>query len=69
MTDLHVTVDPNRCVGSQMCIHVAPEMFSLNAKGQAQVGSVTSRDAAIEAAEQCPMEAIAVSESGSVIAP
>ncbi len=64
-----IQVDHNKCVGSQMCIYVAPDMFELDAGGQAEVKSITDRSKAIEAAEQCPMEAITVTEGGEVIAP
>jgi ferredoxin len=66
---VQVSVDHNKCVGSQMCVYVAPEMFALDAGGQAEVKQLVSRDKAIEAAEQCPMEAISVFEDGQVLAP
>lgn len=66
---IEVTIDLDRCVGSQMCLFVDPQMFGLGGTGQAELIGRIDRDKAIEAAEQCPMEAITVTEEGSVIAP
>lgn len=50
------------CIGCGACTAVAPEVFDLNADGLAEniVGDVPAElaDAAKEAAESCPVEAI-----------
>jgi ferredoxin len=66
---LEIRIDLDRCVGSQMCVHVDPQMFGLGSVGQAELIGPIDRDKAIEAADQCPMEAITVTEEGAVIAP
>jgi ferredoxin len=54
-----VHVDPDLCVGSTICIGIAPESFALQADGHAAyVGDVAHGDAAAEAAQNCPVSAI-----------
>jgi ferredoxin len=66
---LEIRIDLDRCVGSQMCVHVDSTMFGLGPTGQAELIGAIDKDKGIEAADQCPMEAITVFEGGAVIAP
>lgn len=59
---LRIQVDHDKCVGSRICIAIAPKVFELDANGQA---SVLDPDAdTIEtirmAAEGCPVTAITI---------
>lgn len=59
---VRVTVDHDVCVGSAMCVALAPALFRLNEDRQAEVvaGGVVTADLAAEAAENCPVGAITV---------
>ena len=59
---LEVTVDHDRCVGSTMCTLAAPAVFALDDAGQSVVRDATaaSRATVVDAAAECPMEAISV---------
>ena len=59
---LDISVSHDRCVGSQMCILTAAATFELGAGGQAIVTDAAGddRDTIVEAASQCPVEAITV---------
>jgi ferredoxin len=64
---LHVTVDPELCIGSGSCVHLAPGAFALDDDG---VADAISPDAATEdqlrlAARSCPTGAITVREEPS----
>ncbi len=65
--ELTVAVDHNRCVGSTMCVQVASETFALNEEGQSIVidPNGASREQVLDAAEQCPMEAITVDDAAT----
>lgn len=64
MSDLRwrVTVDRTRCVGSGLCAGVAPGAFWLDERRRSRpVGEWTApSEAVLEAAEGCPVEAIAI---------
>ncbi|MGW2488136.1 ferredoxin [Streptomyces sp. NPDC001606] len=61
-----VTVDPARCVGSGVCAAVAAAHFAVHDRRSRPVHPVTEPDdAVLDAAETCPMEAIAVREAGT----
>lgn len=70
---LHITVDHDRCVGSTMCVQIAGAVFVLDASGQSVVEDPTGADTAtiVDAASQCPMEAIEVvdSDTGEALFP
>jgi ferredoxin len=56
-------VDPDLCTGCELCVDTAPDVFEM--KGDVAVAKVDavpadSEDAAKEAAESCPAEAIAI---------
>ncbi len=59
---VRVAVDHDVCVGSAMCVAIAPAVFRLNDERQAEVvpGEVVAADLAAEAAENCPVGAITV---------
>lgn len=59
---LRVSVDHNKCVGSTICVLIAPNVFALNEKGQSTVVNTDGdiEDRIIQAAEQCPLSAITV---------
>lgn len=61
MSDPEVRVDGDVCMGIGMCRAVAPGAFRLeNGKSVFIPGSGTSDDDVIEAAENCPVEAILI---------
>ena len=65
--EIRVAVDHNRCVGSTMCVQVAGETFALNEERQSIVidPSGASREQVLDAAEQCPQEAITVDDAAT----
>jgi ferredoxin len=65
-------VDADTCIGSGMCAGIAPELFTLTGGVAAAVpGPVPPDQAAIDAAESCPVEAITVHDAADdhLIAP
>ncbi|SDY94836.1 ferredoxin [Micromonospora pattaloongensis] len=67
-----VTVDPRRCIGSGICAGAAPGHFVLvDAVSIPLDELIAPEDSVLDAAESCPMEAIAVRDAadGRVIAP
>jgi len=71
---LVIVVDPDRCVGSAMCVAMAGDVFELPVGAQhARVvdPAGASPAAIVEAAESCPTMAITVrdAESGVVLFP
>lgn len=74
MTDerWRITVDRGTCIGSAVCIGTAPNRFVLDGAASTPIDDEIDPDeAAIDAAESCPMEAIRVvdASSGKVLAP
>jgi len=71
--EVRISVDHIKCVGSRLCVQTAESVFALDANGQSTVMNPAgdSRARIIEAAEQCPMEAITVEdvETGIVLFP
>lgn len=66
--DWTVQVDRDRCVGSGMCVGVAPHLFTLedgHSRPTTGVVSAVDADVAMAAVECCPMEAITVVDSTS----
>ncbi|MFD7734225.1 ferredoxin [Kitasatospora phosalacinea] len=70
---LVVTVDRTRCIGSGLCARTAPADLSLAPDGRATPARPDTAASAelTEAAEMCPVEAIAVRDAatGELIAP
>lgn len=64
---LRISVDHDRCVGSEMCIALAEGVFAINENGQSVAvdPAGAGRDQILEAAEQCPTEAISVFDDAS----
>jgi ferredoxin len=61
---MKIEVNLNKCQGYAQCVAEAPEIFTLNADGLAEVlsASVTADDEkyAVAAADLCPMQAISI---------
>ncbi len=53
-------MDKNKCVGSTICVQLAPEVFALDEHRQSKVVDADGVDAdrLLETAEQCPVSAI-----------
>jgi ferredoxin len=53
-------VDRDVCIGSAMCVSIAPEVFELDDEGLSRVVNPDAGDEDLlrEAAENCPMQAI-----------
>jgi ferredoxin len=66
-----VTVDPERCVGSGVCVGTAPGRFVLDgARSRPVEELVEPAQAVLDAAETCPTEAIGVLDAaGRPLAP
>jgi ferredoxin len=61
---LQVTVDPDLCIGSGSCVHLAPGAFELDEDGVADVidPDAAPDDRLRQAARSCPSGAISVEE-------
>jgi ferredoxin len=61
---LRVHIDYDRCVGSAICVRIAPGVFALNDAGQSSVRDPDgdSTEKVLEAAEGCPTMAILVED-------
>jgi ferredoxin len=70
---VHIEIDPECCVGSSVCVIVAPEVFVLTEDGQSRVHDPggAALETIIEAAEGCPTMAIRLRDpnSGELIFP
>jgi len=56
-----IRVDSTLCVGSGMCVGVAPDHFVLvDGRSQPTTPELSSSDAVRDAASCCPMEAITI---------
>jgi ferredoxin len=55
-----IKVDYDKCVGSRICVAIAPKVFKLNSDGQAAVADAAGDDRATiqTAIEACPVSAI-----------
>jgi ferredoxin len=62
MSDHRARVDNRGCVGTGMCQSIAPGAFSLGTDGRSSYvpGSGTALETLLEAAENCPVQAITV---------
>ncbi|MEU5098370.1 ferredoxin [Streptomyces sp. NPDC020996] len=63
----HVDVDRSLCIGSAQCVHHAPDGFRLDAGRQSQPvePETDAGERILEAAENCPVEAIRITLQGS----
>ena len=59
---MKITVDQNKCIGCGRCSEICANTFRLNTQGKAEVISTENSDCAIQAADECPMEAIFIEE-------
>ena len=67
-----VTVDRDVCIGSGMCASLDPAHFQLVDHKSSPVSELTDpSDDAVDAAENCPVEAILIADAatGATIAP
>ena len=64
---LSISVDHDLCVGNQMCISIATKAITLNDDRQAIPADIEgdTEEIILEAAEQCPMAAISVTDAES----
>jgi ferredoxin len=74
MTDQQwrTSVDRDTCIGSGMCVGIAPAHFTLDDGHSRPLAEfIDPADAVLDAAESCPVEAILVRAAGSgkVLAP
>lgn len=71
--NLKITVDRDTCIGDGLCCDDAPETFELDDEQKAVVKSTVgdTKDAIIEAASNCPVDAIKVecAKTGKVLYP
>jgi ferredoxin len=60
--EIIIRVDKDVCIGSQTCILIDPETFSLDSDGLSYVfnGNFTNLDKIQEAADNCPVSAIVI---------
>ncbi|MER5718823.1 MULTISPECIES: ferredoxin [unclassified Streptomyces] len=69
----HVEVDRSLCIGSAQCLHHAPGGFRLDTARQSHPvdPDPDANERVLEAAENCPVEAIAITlrESGEAVFP
>jgi ferredoxin len=65
-----LNVDKNVCMATGMCAALAPELFSLGDDHAAPVNPTIEPDElALDAADQCPTQAITVLDDGKEIGP
>lgn len=64
-----VSVDHSVCLGSGMCAALAPELFQLDDYASPVRPDIEPDELALDAADQCPAQAIAVRENGVEIGP
>ncbi|MER5462085.1 MULTISPECIES: ferredoxin [unclassified Streptomyces] len=69
----HVEVDRSVCIGSGMCVSHAPDGFALDSARQSHPrdADTDAHEMILAAAENCPVEAIAITllESGEPVFP
>ena len=61
------TVNHSKCVGSQICVFLNPDIFKLNENGQSIIIANNVKDTNItEIAEQCPQSAIIIEKYNKI---
>jgi ferredoxin len=61
-----VQVDADQCVGSGLCVGIAPAHFDLvDGRSRPPAAPVDAEDGLLDAAECCPMEAIAITDAST----
>ncbi|GAA3036857.1 ferredoxin [Streptomyces glomeratus] len=63
----HIEVDRGLCIGSAQCVHRAPDAFRLDSARQSHPvePDADAGEPVLEAAENCPVEAILITLAGS----
>ncbi|WP_030678856.1 ferredoxin [Streptomyces sp. NRRL B-1347] len=63
----HVEVDRSVCIGSGMCVNLAPDGFALDSARQSHPrrAETDAAEQLLEAAESCPVEAITLTLLGT----
>jgi ferredoxin len=63
----HIEVDRSVCIGSAQCVHQASATFRLDSARQSQpvAPDADAGERILQAAENCPVEAIAITPAGS----
>ena len=56
------TVDQQKCIGCGRCTEICPSVFRLNENGKSEVIEQGKADCALQASDECPVEAITVDE-------
>ncbi|MFG2723418.1 ferredoxin [Streptomyces sp. NPDC048416] len=67
-----IAVDRTACIGASVCANYAPDHFELRAgKSYPRMATTDPDEAALDAAETCPVSAITVhdTETGALLAP
>lgn len=64
-----VRVDRTVCLGSGMCAALAPDLFELDDFARPVQPEIEPDEVALDAADQCPAQAIEVLDNGVVIGP
>jgi ferredoxin len=59
MSGYRIEIDRSLCSGMASCVKIAPDTFDLDQEGLAVLSGIAD-DRAVEAAECCPLGAIAV---------
>ncbi|MFI9647735.1 ferredoxin [Streptomyces sp. NPDC052040] len=63
----HIEVDRTLCIGSTQCVHRAPGAFRLDSARQSHpvAPDADAGEPVLDAAENCPVEAIAITLAGT----
>ncbi|MCX4736646.1 ferredoxin [Streptomyces sp. R-74717] len=72
MSSWAIAVDRTACIGASVCANYAPGHFELRSgKSYPRVGTTEPDEAALDAAETCPVSAITVHDTstGVLLAP
>ncbi|MER0449684.1 ferredoxin [Streptomyces sp. Edi4] len=72
VTSWTIAVDQAACIGASVCANYAPDHFELRSgKSFPRTATTDPDEAALDAAETCPVSAITVRESatGALLAP
>ena len=64
-----VSVDRAVCLGSGMCAALAPDLFELDDVAKPRKPDIEPDEVALDAADQCPAQAITVLDNGKEIGP
>lgn len=65
MSKYCITIDAGECIGYGRCVDLAPELFRLDGNTAHVVSVETDDPAALDAAAECPMSAIVVTEQAA----